>query len=120
MHGIYTIFKIRPLDGYEWLVSVAVGVGSIPWSTLIRFLDRNVFPKMAAVEFRRRKPKKPFPEESARRRSMSGRSAAGGGRTASGRSVSGRSRGGMNEIHPEESQTGIALMGGSKKGAAAV
>jgi hypothetical protein len=128
VHGVYSIFRIRPLDGYEWLVSLGVGVGAIPWSTMVRFLDRNVFPLLAEVEFRRRRPKKLSAEESARRRSMSGRTLSGrsngsggaGGRTASGRTASGKARKPSNEIHPAETQSDAWLIEEKGKGVGAV
>jgi len=34
-------FKVDSLQWYEWLVSIAIGIGTIPLSLLIRFISRN-------------------------------------------------------------------------------
>jgi Ca2+-transporting ATPase len=36
-----TFFKVDALNGWEWLFSLIVGIGVIPFSTLIRFVLRN-------------------------------------------------------------------------------
>jgi len=40
---VSTIFKITPLNGVEWAVSLAFGFVSFPLSMATRFISRNVF-----------------------------------------------------------------------------
>ncbi len=70
---IYVVFKVRPLDWQEWLATIAIGAGAIPWSLIVRGLSKALGPWLAGLEFRRHRASYTQHKQTVQRRSMSGR-----------------------------------------------
>ncbi|PNW87451.1 hypothetical protein CHLRE_02g145100v5 [Chlamydomonas reinhardtii] len=90
------IFKVNALNGEEWGVTIAIGVGAIPFSWLVRFVARLVRPVdtssnwLSALRGSRAKnitARGAAPMRAAAGRTLSG--AAPDGKTLSGRTMSG-------------------------------
>jgi hypothetical protein len=45
MNFLGTFFKVVPLNGWEWLISFAIGLGSLPLSFLTRLISRAISPR---------------------------------------------------------------------------
>jgi hypothetical protein len=83
------VFKVKPLDWQEWLVTMAIGAGAIPWSMVVRFVSNNTGSWLSGLELRRHRASYTQHKKTVeRRRSLSGR--PDNGRSPSGRIASGR------------------------------